>query len=503
MTESQGSTSVLRKPATRRAVLGGSIAAASVAVAYAALGDKLNLFGGSGSSATRADTAAINSESVRISHLLRRAGFGVTREEHDHYQSIGLQATIDELVNYDAVDDSAADTLAAQIPTESLQGLAGWWAVRMANTKRPLQEKITFFWHGLLTSQISVVKSAELMKRQNDFFRANAMADFPNVLKGITMDPAMMLYLDTSGSQRRAPNENYARELMELFSLGIGHYTEQDIREAARAFTGWQVPRARTAPNEYVFEEPAFRPNLFDNGAKTFLGKTGNFRPDDIVDIIVEQPASARFIVGKLYSAFVYPGPDEQTLRRFVDVYLKSNKSIGATVEAMLRSDDMYSPRAYRAIVRGPVEYAIAAIKALGGQASIAQTLAQGRGQTVAAMGQTLFEPPNVAGWPGGETWLNSATMFSRLNYINQVTGGAPQPRNARDVRPQPAPGANLGTAAHALDYYLPLVLDDNVPDDARQLLVDYAGGPDAPLSPDQLRSLVYLILASPQFHLA
>ena len=252
--------------------------------------------------------------------------------------------------------------------------------------------------------------------------------------------------------------------------------------------------------------EPIFRPERFDNSVKTFLGKSGNFRPDDIVDIIVEQPASAKFIVDRLFSFFVYPGPDDKTLQPFIDTYLKSNKSIGATVEAILRSDVMYSPQAYRAIVRSPVEYMVAAIKALGSQATTARIVGQvqRQGQALTTMGQVLFEPPNVAGWPGGSTWLNSATMFARLNFINQITSGAAAARgNTSNPAPAQPVGANLGTASQALNYYLPIALDSNIPDQARQVLVDFAGGPDAPLSPDQLRSLAYLILASPQFHLA
>jgi uncharacterized protein (DUF1800 family) len=508
MSDEEPGPSFLKRAATRRGVIGGSIAAASVAVTYAALGDKLNIFDGGGASgAARNDAAALEKESVRISHLLRRAGFGLTREEHDRYQGLGLNATIDELVNYSSVDDSEAERLAAEVPLNDVQGLTARWLLRMAHTKRPLQEKMTFFWHGLLTSQITVVVNVELMQRQNDFFRANAMATFPEILKGISMDTAMMVYLDVNGSVRRAPNENYARELMELFALGIGNYTEEDVREAARAFTGWVVPRRPgVVSNLPVYGEPVFRANQFDDGIKTVLGRSGNFRPDDIVDIIVDQPASPSFIVRKLFSFFVYPDPDEQTLQPFVDTYLDSGKSIGATVEAILRSEEMYSPRAYRAIVRSPTEYAITALKALGSQGNIVSM--PNRAQLFRQMGQTLYEPPNVAGWPGGETWLNSATMLARLNFVNLATGGAPQPQRGRDARQQPAQtqppsGAALGTAAQALQHYLPMVLDDNVPDEARQVFHDYAGGPDAPLSAEKLRGLVYLILASPQFHLA
>jgi uncharacterized protein (DUF1800 family) len=487
-------------------LLGGSVAAASVAVTYAALGDKLGLLDAVTTGREGQDTDAIRKESVRVNHLLRRAGFGVSREEHDHYQSIGLKATIDELVNYTQIDDSRALELAAEVPIDypNRQNLPLWWTVRMANTRRPLQEKMTLFWHGLLTSQLSVVRDPNLMVGQNEFLRGNAMSRFPEILRGISRDRAMMIYLDISGSRRGAPNENYARELMELFALGIGNYSEEDVREASRAFTGWQVPRQRDAPG-IAYGDAVFNDDRFDGGPKTVLGKTGNFYPDDIVDIIVEQPASAEFIVGKLFAFFVYPNADAKVLRPFVETYRESDMSIGATVEAILRSDVMYSPQAYRSLVRSPTEYGVAAIKALGRQETIGQAFGQGRNQAAARMGQTLFEPPNVAGWPGGATWLNSATMFARLNFINQATGGvAADDRQERaQRREQQALAGDLGTVAQALDHYLPIACDDNLPDEARQILVDFGGGADAALTPDKLRGLVYLILGSPQFQLA
>ncbi|HLF72652.1 MAG TPA: DUF1800 domain-containing protein, partial [Dehalococcoidia bacterium] len=425
---------------TRRAVVGGSIAAASAAIVYAALGGEL--FGGSngegggaGLAAVRGDTDAISSESVKVSHLLRRAGFGASKEEHDRYQTLGLQKTLDELINFTAVDDAEALRIANQIDVTDPANRAapiGWWILRMANTKRPLQEKLTLFWHSLLTSQITVVKDPTAMVAQNEFLRGHATDTFPNVLSGISNDRAMMVYLDVDGSSRRAPNENYARELMELFALGVGNYTETDVREAARAFTGWRVPKTRVDQVAFTLAAPVFSPQLFDNGTKTFLGKTGNFRGEDIVDIIVDQPASASYIVRRLFAYFVFPEPTDDDIAPFVDVYQTSNRSTGAVVEAMLRSDVFYSPRAYRAVVKSPLEYAVGAIRALGLQSTSLQLLQQaglGRGGGyLTDMGQVPFEPPNVAGWPGGTHWLNSATIFSRLNLINTLTGGEPLP---------------------------------------------------------------------------
>lgn len=500
----------------RRELLGGALAAGSVAVAYAALGHPFGVLESSNDGVSTAPGEdAISSENVQISHLLRRAGFGMTRAEYDRYQSMGLSATLDEVLDFAAVDDSAAEELSAQIKIDATTRALPtvWWLVRMANTKRPLQEKMTLFWHGLLTSQISEVKDPQAMVVQNEFFRSHAMDRFPDILKGISKDPAMMTYLDIAGSNQRAPNENYARELMELFSLGVGNYTETDVREAARAFTGWAVPRERVNAGTFTLKEPVFRPQAHDNGRKTFLGETGNFGPDEIIDIITKQPASAAYIVRRLFSFFVYPDPTDAELAPFIEVYKTQDMRIGAVVEAMLRSEVFKSAKAYRGIVKSPVEYAIGAMKALDLQQNLGQVLGQQgqrgpNGGALASMGQVLFEPPNVAGWPGGASWLNSATIFARLNFLNSITSGsnATQRNNAgarRQAAATPTAPAGLGTAEDALAHFLPLTVDGVLPDDARQVLIDYAGGEETPLSAEKLRGLVYLVLGTPQFHLS
>jgi uncharacterized protein (DUF1800 family) len=263
------------------------------------------------------------------------------------------------------------------------------------------------------------------------------------------------------------------------------------------------------------------RQDRFDGGNKIFLGKSGNFRPEDIVDIIAQQPAAGEYITRRLFSFFVFPGPSDKDVAPFVQVYNKNDGRIGAVVEAMLRSDVFYSPRAYRAIVKSPVEYVISAIKVLGAQAN-ATTLVLGErprgnggGGILSDLGQIPFEPPNVAGWPGGSAWLNSSTMLARLNFINTLTGGPRTAPRAQPARPGQAPAApppaappalantDLGTTEQALAHYLPLAVDDNLLADARQVLVDFAGGREGQISPEQLRGLAYLVLASPQFHLS
>ena len=523
MADSARPATALHKRKTRRALIGGALTAGSVAVAYAAFGDNLRRAAtgsiGLSDPATATDAAALSKESVRINHLLRRAGFGASPAEYDRYQAMGLEATINELVDYTSVDDQQAIDLAASLPggPGDRGSPALWWLTRMANTKRPLQEKMTLFWHGLLTSQISVVRDPLAMVAQNEFFRSHAMADWPSILRGVTYDPAMMVYLNTAGSQSRAPNENYARELMELFALGEGNYTEQDVREAARAFTGWNVPRSRGDQGP-TLENPVFRPQQFDDGVKNFLGREGRFRPDDIVQVITEQPAASTHIVRKLYAFFIHDAPSDADIEPFVRVFDSSSQRVGAVVDSMLRSEAFYSPRAYRSLVKSPIEYVVGAVKALDLQSQLpALTNAvpglRGGGGVLGTMGQIPFEPPNVAGWQGGKQWLNSATMYARLNFINAITGGAPPDARANaEQRPNQArrpvqqqslvlPGAD--TASALLSRYLPLLVDDNLPDGAREVLRDYAGPPDATLSPDVQRGLAYLVLASPQYHLA
>ena len=506
-----------RRVISRRALIGGSAGAAALAFAYAAFGDRLRVDSNESAisegvaQALPEEAHVLDVESVRICHLLRRTGFGVTREDFDRYQAMGLEATTQEIVNYETVSDDAAISNAEAFTAQSENpGTAlAWWLTRILNTKRPLQEKMTLFWHGLLTTQISVVKDPAAMIAQNELLRANAKGAFPDLLKAITADPAMMVYLDIAGSTRQSPNENYARELMELFSMGEGTFSEADVREASRAFTGWRVPRQRNDQGQPVLLDPVFQPRRFDDGTKSFLGSSGNFGPSEIIDIIVAQSASARYITGRLFSFFVYPDPDEADIEPFLDVYLASRYDIGATVEAMLRSDVFYSPRAYRALVKSPIEYAVGAIRALGLESSAVASLAgniRRGGGALSEMGQTPLEPPNVAGWPGGASWLNSATLFARLNFIDRLTDGDGLNTESSD-RPQTEPSAqvidDLGTAGQALNYYLPLLLDDNIPEEASQVLLDYAGGTGAPLTADQLRGLAYIILASPPFHLA
>jgi uncharacterized protein (DUF1800 family) len=379
----------------------------------------------------------------------------------------------------------------------------------MIYTARPLEEKMTLFWHGLLTSALSKVGRPTPMVVQNNFLRTNALGRFPEILKGISRDPAMMIWLDTASNKKGHANENYARELMELFALGVGNYTEQDVREGARSFTGWSLTgNFRSGQLEYRFE-----PRQHDDGVKMFLGKTGNFGGDDIVDIVVQHPASARFITKKLFSFFAYPNPADDVIQPFVDAYTSSNYSIRALVRAILTSDAFYSPRAYRALVKSPVEYVVGIARALG-----IDTDAMGLPFAATQMGQELFNPPNVAGWPGGASWLTSGTWLARLNLANRVAGGINlSARSDGGGNPHPYPfGTSASTNGSAtpddvVQYLANLFLEGRIEPAQRQVLVDYLTPPngaslgeaDKAWLDERRRGAIYLTLAMPEYHLS
>ncbi len=456
------------------------------------------------------------SDDQKLSHLLRRAGFGASPTEMDQYRKLGLTATVDRLVDYEKVDNSALENRLKQynLDPNKRADIERWWLLRMIYTARPLEEKMTLFWHGLLTSAITKVGRAEPMFVQNQFLRSYALASFPDILKGISKDPAMMVWLDLETNKKGHPNENYARELMELFSMGVGNYTEQDVRESARAFTGWVVRRQRLGAQQFRFES-AFNPRQHDDGVKTFLGHTGNFNGDDIVDIIVQQPATARFIVKKLFGFFVYPDPTDDVLRPFVDVFTTSKYSIKAVMRAILTSDVFYSPRAYRALVKSPADLVAGTLRTLG-----AETNGAGLPNLLVQMGQELFNPPNVAGWPGGPAWLTSGTWLARLNFVNRVVaslGAATTDQTARALggRPVasvhvPLPTETASTSSAIVDRLAAQLLDGQIDAAQRQILVDYVsahassgGASTRPWLESSHRDALYLVLAMPEYHLA
>ena len=438
----------------------------------------------------------LGSDIVRLYHLLRRAGFDPSQTDLDSYTPMGLAAATSYLLEYQNIDDSAAQARAAalNVNLKSLSSLQQWWLELMIYTKRPLQEKMVLFWHGLLTSGFSKVNNGQYMLTQNQLFRDQALGDYAVLLKAVSRDPAMMTWLDSQANNKAAPNENFARELMELFTLGVGNYTENDVREAARAFTGWELKNGA-----FYYDS-----SNHDNGTKSFLGQSGNFNGDDVIDIIMEQPAAATFISKKLFEFFMYANPDNDTLSHLADVFSQSNRSIKSVVSDILTSAGFYSADAYRGKVKSPAEMVVGMARGLGLETDASQLVAP-----LNNMGQSLFNPPDVSGWKSDANWLNSGTLIYRLNLANLVAT-ARQAGFTFDPSSLPRQQGISQTPA-IIDYYTTLLLDGVISSTERALIANYISGmgtitaPPASKSPDdeKLRSLAYLILASPDYQLA
>jgi len=348
-------------------------------------------------------------DSSAIPHLLRRAGFGADPHELAMYQRMGFDTAVNHLVNYQSLDNSMVPARPnivlsyANSEYGDLETVQWWWLKRMVNTSRPLEEKMTLFWHNHFATAMSKVENPYLMYVQNKFLRANALGNFKDLLTGITSDPAMLIWLDGNHNSKGKPNENYAREIMEVFSTGRGPYTEDDVKAGARAFTGYTVNEDGTS---------SFVQREHDAASKTFLGQTGNFGPEDIVNILVQHPATASNLATELFSFFAYPYPSKATVNKFAQVYLDSKYSIKAVVEAILKSDEFRSTSSYLAQVKSPVEFVTTALRSTRATSDQGSTL-----DSLSYMGQTLLDPPTVFGWPSGLAWIDSASIFERYNF--------------------------------------------------------------------------------------
>lgn len=372
-------------------------------------------------------------------HLLRRAGFGGSPDDVRRFAGMSVNAAVESLVRFPstggmpqpddlyspvgllqqygprglrAMGDDQRRELNKQIAVSefrSSRALQLWWVNRMLATPAPLQEKMTLYFHGHFTTTVLQKRVSPVMAfNQNQLFRSYALGNLRELTRNVSKDPAMLVYLDGASNLKAHPNENYARELMELFTLGVDNYSEEDVRNSARAWTGWRYSR--------FTEEATFDPAFHDDGVKTFLGQTGNFSGDDIVNIIFSQPQCARFFANSLLSAFVYNAPEPQLVDEVAKLLRRHDYELAPVISALLRSNVFYSDRAYRALVKSPVEFVVGTYKTLGvaqADMSVLPVLRQ--------MGQELFYPPNVAGWPGGENWLTSDTMIARQNFVKRA----------------------------------------------------------------------------------
>jgi uncharacterized protein (DUF1800 family) len=373
-------------------------------------------------------------------HLYRRAAFGAGRDELMEAERLGPEGTLDLLLRGRDFATEIVETLAdagriAAERDETGDELRGWWLYCMLQGGYPLREKMTLFWHNHFATSLVKVQNTALMFRQNCLLRQHALGRFGPLLQAISRDGAMLCWLDSNSNVKGKPNENYARELMELFSLGVGNYVEKDVREAARAFTGWRTDGVGFA----------FDPGHHDNGVKCVLGQTGTWDGGDVVRIILEQRATARFLIRKLYRYFISEmlDPPDSLLDPLCESFRKSDYDVAALVKTMLASRHFYSARAFRQRIKGPVEYVMGAVQGVWDRSDREQGLPQQvLVAPLAAMGQVLFAPPNVKGWRGGEAWLNTSTTLERNNFAEALAMGMLWGYAATATVPASAPGA-------------------------------------------------------------
>lgn len=347
-------------------------------------------------------------------HILARSLFGYNKQDIE----FALSHTLDDFVDNFLLADQPEPPQPAdwvnyptnENTTERTRELIHWWYNLMITQGYSLREKMVLFWHNHYVSEVSKVGLPQRMYWQNKLFRDYAMGNLINLTKAVTIDPAMLIYLDGIRNRKGAPNENYARELMELFTLGIGNYTEQDIQEAARALTGWRVDGLTSF----------FDSNRFDNGSKTILGHTGNFIYHDVVDIIFTQPAAATFFCRELYREFMHVAIDEPSIETMAQILRQNNYELKPVLSTLLKSVMFHTNEVRGAKIKSPIEVLLGVMR----QFSVATPDYPYIRSVAAQIKQELFSPPNVSGWDGDKVWINTTTLPARNIYTDAIING-------------------------------------------------------------------------------
>lgn len=407
----------------------------------------------------------------KVAHLLRRFGFGASESELDYYSKGGLSGAINLLLDYDKVEDVFTfDPMewANQQRVVNLRVMQGLYAARLICTLRPLEEKMTLFWHNHFATSSSKVENSFVMSNHIDVLRANAVGKFGTLLEAVSKDPAMIYWLDSQENVVGQANENFAREVMELFTVGIGHYSEQDIQEAARAFTGWTYGggfRGRgDAPNRN--DRFMFVPDRHDTGVKKVLGAEGRLTGENVLQTLCKQEQTSKYITTKLWSWFAYENPEAAVVERISKRFRESDLNIKVLVRAVMEAPEFYSDRAVRKVIKNPIDFCVSTVRQLGVGQVMLDRIKDGVANPVVneqsglniklvraiapafsvlssatSMGMELLTPPDVSGWKTGSYWITSATMVERMKWADKLFasafvagatggGGGPQARN-------------------------------------------------------------------------
>ena len=427
----------------------------------------------------------------RVVHLHRRAGFAATWSEIQRDLKDGPGPSIDRLLSgtsrSQGVPAEFDQTASLLLDTATDAGrLKAWWVYRMLFGPDPLGERLTLMWHNHFATSAAKVQDLGVMRRQNELFRTLGRKPFGELLDAVVHDPAILIWLDASANRKEHPNENLARELMELFTLGIGHYTEKDVKEGARALTGWTVAEGK-------FREMA---DYHDSGDKTILGRKGSWKGDDFVRFVLESPATAERLAWRLCELLMGENVDAAAIKALAAGLRQHQLDIGWGVETILRSQAFFAEGNLGKRVLGPVEYVVAAPRALEMFEAPPSTLLLA--DWAARLGQDLFYPPNVGGWNGGRAWISTQAMIGRANFAFALVEGTLS-RRGEPFDPL-ALASRHGQSSGLEDVvaFYGKLLEGAAPAEARckRLLAALGARPDP-------RRAVALMLAAPEYHLA
>lgn len=420
-------------------------------------------------------------------HLLWRTQFGATHAEIEAATADGLAKTLERLTTPQPESESfvSADTLLRRtaFDTGNIADLKAWWLYRMLKSANPLVERMSLVWHSHFATSNAKVQSVPYMADQNDLIRQHATRNFRPLLRGMARDVAMLVWLDGNANRKRQPNENFAREVMELFSLDVGNYTEQDIKEAARAFSGWQVREGKFWFNELQH----------DTGTKTVFGKSGNLNGDDVVDLCLAQPACPRFLARKLLRAFVISTPSIELVDGLAERIRLHDFEMAPVLRELLGSRVFFSPEARGVLIKGPIELILGAYRSLEVHPKLATTI-----PLLASLGQDVFEPPTVKGWDGGRLWISSTSMLQRANFAAELATG-----NRLGTIPVEA----LWNSVSASDpeaivrHFADLLLNRDLESDVTARLVAFLNQSEGSRE-QRLRGVVQLVMTMPEFQL-
>lgn len=377
-------------------------------------------------------------------HLYRRAGLGADAKTLDAAVRRTPIELVDDLISENVETSqfrTTADALARTIlASGDARRLSAAWVYRLLFTPNQLLEKVTLFWHGHFATSAEKVKDASLVWNQNQILREHALGSFRELVRRIAKDPAMLIYLDSAVNRKSHPNENFARELMELFCLGEGHYSERDVQELARCFTGWEIKNKKFRKNRYQQ----------DRGEKIILGQTGNFDGEDAVAVVLDQPELEQFMARKWYRFFISdaPEPTAELLAPLATAFRQNDLQIAPAVKMILQSNLFYSNHSIGRKIKSPVELVLGTLRCFQATTNM-DLVAKGLVQ----IGQGLFYPPNVKGWDGGRTWINSSTLLGRANLISDVLANEATRFNGQSLSEYLA-SLHVRDTAQAIDHF-------------------------------------------------